>query len=76
MLEFCSMSILRSRKLSSREDTVSQVRQRVSEVRTPSNRRCTIVAMGLEYGKPEDDDVAAVVVNVAMELDTGHGVRE
>ena len=38
------MSIERSRNDSSREDTVSHVRQRVSLVRTPSNSLCTIVA--------------------------------
>lgn len=37
------MSIERSKKASSREETVSQVRHRVSLVRTPSNSRCTIV---------------------------------
>lgn len=37
------MSIDRSRKDSSRDVTVSQVRQRVSDVRTPSNKRWTSV---------------------------------
>ena len=36
--EFCSISMERSRKLSSREETVSQVRQRVSLVSVPSNK--------------------------------------
>ena len=37
------MSIERSRKDSSREETVSQVKHRVSLVRTPSKSLCTIV---------------------------------
>jgi len=37
------MSIERSRKDSSREETVSHVRHRVSLVRTPSKSLCTIV---------------------------------
>lgn len=41
--EFCSMSIERSRKDSSREETVSHVKHRVSLVRTPSKSLCTIV---------------------------------
>lgn len=40
------MSIERSRKDSSREETVSHVRHRVSLVRTPSNSLCTIVDDG------------------------------
>ena len=37
------MSIERSRKDSSREETVSHVKHRVSLVRTPSKSLCTIV---------------------------------
>jgi len=37
------MSMERSRKDSSREETVSHVRHRVSLVRTPSKSLCTIV---------------------------------
>lgn len=40
------MSIERSRKDSSREETVSHVRHRVSLVRTPSKSLCTIVDDG------------------------------
>lgn len=43
-LEFCSISMDRSRKDSSRDDTVSHVRHRVSLVRTPSKSLCTSVA--------------------------------
>ena len=42
--EFCSMSIDKSRNDSSRADTVSHVRHRVSLVSTPSKSLCTIVA--------------------------------
>ena len=51
-LEFCSISIDKSRKDSSRDETVSQVRHLVSEVRVPAKRRCTRVVEG--EGKEEE----------------------
>ncbi len=63
------MSIDKSINDSSREDTVSHVRQRVSLVSTPSNSRCTMVewyAMACAV----DVEAAGCVESVAMELDT------
>jgi len=54
------MSMERSRKDSSREDTVSQVRQRVSLVKTPSNKLCTSVASFC--GVPEFEFVEVVMM--------------
>src|SRR5882724_4203568 len=54
-LEFWTMSMERSRKDSSREDTVSQVRQRVSLVSVPSKRPCTKVAWGRDSDERDDE---------------------
>ena len=77
--EFCSMSMDRSKKDSSREDTVSHVRHRVSLVRAPSNSWWIIVgregpaASADAEGACVLDDATvggAVDIRVAMEDDT------
>ena len=55
--EFCSMSIDRSKKDSSRDETVSQVRQRVSLVRMPSKSWCTSVFLARFGSAPADERV-------------------
>ena len=50
-LVFCSMSILKSKKASSREVTVSHVKQRVSEVKMPEKRPCTQDSDDAEEGR-------------------------
>jgi hypothetical protein len=65
--EFCSMSIERSRKDSSREETVSHVKHRVSLVRTPSKSLCTIV--------DEDELDPAEAGSDTKELDTDEDVK-
>ncbi len=71
-LEFCSMSIDKSRKDSSLDETVSQVRQRVSLVKTPSNKRCTRVD-AKEVGTTEVGAVLGTKLEgrVAIDRDTG-----
>lgn len=54
------MSIERSRNDSSLEETVSQVRHRVSLVNTPSNKRWTSVLLkkvGIEEGAATEESV-------------------
>jgi hypothetical protein len=54
--------------------TVSQVRQRVSLVKTPSNRLCTSVASWRRV--PEFEFVEVVLeANVAMEPDTLEDIK-
>lgn len=59
-LAFCSISIERSRKDSSREETVSHVKQRVSLVNMPSKSLWTRVASS----RPEAEFELVVVVTV------------
>ena len=70
--EFCSMSIDRSMNDSSRDDTVSHVRHRVSLVSTPSNSRW----MSVEWNCAAlcDVDAAGCVDSVAMDALTTYVV--
>lgn len=63
------MSIERSMKDSSRDDTVSHVRHRVSLVSTPSNSRWTIVEW-YEVPRAVDVDAGGFVESVPTEFDT------
>lgn len=64
------MSMERSRNDSSREETVSQVRHRVSLVNVPSNSLCTSVAASGAVPELELVVVGAIFdASVAMELD-------
>ena len=66
------MSIERSRNDSSREDTVSHVRQRVSLVSTPSKSLCTIVAWCAATCAVVVDE-GGCVESVAMDALTSQG---
>ena len=61
------MSMDKSRKDSSRDVTVSQVRHRVSDVRTPSNRRWTSVG---SYEELLEEVCAGPEESVPTEPDT------
>ena len=67
--EFCSMSIERSMNDSSREETVSHVRQRVSLVKTPSNSLCTMVEW-YPVACAVDVEGAGCVDSVAIDVET------
>ena len=67
--EFCSMSIERSMNDSSREETVSHVKQRVSLVKTPSKSLCTMVEW-YPVACAVDVEGAGWVDSVAIDVDT------
>jgi hypothetical protein len=67
------MSMERSRNDSSREDTVSQVRQRVSEVRVPSKSRCTRVPYCCEISECAVRVGGLFEIKVGTEDDTDAG---
>ena len=70
-LEFCSMSIDRSRNASSRADTVSHVRHRVSLVSAPSNSSCTSVFCSRRWAVDgASEDGAAVEAREPIDADT------